>query len=105
MAGQLQADNILIEKFAQNCSDRHTALQNAITALNTRSDETTATWSGQARKAFDALMDAYFEQARRLNDTLDQTSDSLRKAGKSFAAQDEQFAQQVSQQASSLTLP
>ncbi|WP_405167208.1 WXG100 family type VII secretion target [Nocardia sp. NBC_01499] len=105
MAGQLQADHIVIEKFAQNCSDRHIALQNAITALNTRSDETTATWTGQARAAFDTLMDNYFAQARKLNDALDQTADNLRKAGKSFAAQDEQFAQQVSQQASSLTLP
>lgn len=105
MAGQLQADHTAIERFADNCGKRHAALVQAIQALDTKSDETTRTWSGQARKAFDALMDAYFEQARKLNDALDQTSDSLRKAGKSFVAQDEQFAQQVSQQTSSLTLP
>ncbi|KAA8886442.1 WXG100 family type VII secretion target [Nocardia colli] len=105
MAGQLEANNEIIKKFADNCRDRHAALQNAITALNTKSDDTTATWSGQARAAFDSLMDNYFAQAKKLNDTLDQTADKLTKAGHAFAAQDEQFAQQVSQQASSLTLP
>lgn len=105
MAGQLEAKEPAITAFADNCAKRHHALGVAIQALNRKSDDTTATWSGQARTAFDALMDAYFEQARKLNDTLDQTGDSLRKAGKAFVAQDEQFAQQVSQQASSLHLP
>ncbi|GAA5081701.1 MULTISPECIES: WXG100 family type VII secretion target [Nocardia] len=105
MAGQLEASETLIAEFAKNCRDRHNALQNSITALNAKSDDTTATWKGQARAAFDSLMDNYFAQARKLNDTLDQTADKLTKAGQAFAAQDEQFAQQVTQQASSLNLP
>ncbi|WP_433661753.1 WXG100 family type VII secretion target [Nocardia sp. CA-128927] len=105
MAGQLEANDEAIAKFADNCRQRHLDLQNAITALNTKSDDTTATWQGQARAAFDSLMDNYFAQARKLNDQLDQTSDKLTKAGKAFSAQDEQFAQQVAAQASSLDLP
>ncbi|PXX66534.1 WXG100 family type VII secretion target [Nocardia tenerifensis] len=105
MAGQLSADKELIAKFAQNCRDRHQALETAVRLLDGKKDETVATWSGQAKQAFDQLMESYFAQARKLNDALDQTADKLTKAGQSFAAQDEQFAQQVSQQASSLTLP
>ncbi|MFF3224915.1 WXG100 family type VII secretion target [Nocardia suismassiliense] len=105
MAGQLEANETLIAKFAQNARDRHLELVKAIQMLDTKSDETTRTWQGQARGAFDALMDNYFAQARKLNDTLDQTADKLTKAGQAFAAQDEQFAQQVAQQASSLNLP
>ncbi|WP_330232967.1 WXG100 family type VII secretion target [Nocardia sp. NBC_00508] len=105
MAGQLEASDEAITKFVNNCRDRHTALQAAITALNTKSDQTTATWSGAARQAFDTFMDSYFAQARKLSDQLDQTSDKLATAGKKFTEQDQAFAQQVASQASSLDLP
>ncbi|MFG1794343.1 WXG100 family type VII secretion target [Nocardia sp. NPDC049149] len=105
MAGQLQADGDAIAKFTENCRQRHLDLQNAITALNAKSDSTTSTWSGAARGAFDTFMDNYFAQARKLNDQLDQTADKLATAGKKFVEQDEQFAQQVTSQASSLDLP
>ncbi|WP_159080135.1 WXG100 family type VII secretion target [Nocardia suismassiliense] len=105
MAGQLQANHEAITAFEKNCRDRHKDLMDRISALDIKSDMTTQSWSGQARAAFDSLMDNYFAQARKLNDALDQTADNLRKAGQAFVAQDEQFAQQVTQQASSLTLP
>ncbi|MFI6216351.1 WXG100 family type VII secretion target [Nocardia brasiliensis] len=105
MAGQLEASEEAIRKFTENCRQRHSDLQASITALNAKSDATTATWSGAARGAFDTLMDNYFAQAKKLNDQLDQTSDKLAHAGAKFADQDQQFAQQVAAQASSLDLP
>ncbi|MFI6171586.1 WXG100 family type VII secretion target [Nocardia sp. NPDC051052] len=105
MAGQLSANQDVIRDFANNCRDRHRDLETAVKLLAGRKEDTVATWSGQAKEAFNNLMNSYFEQARKLNDALDQTADKLTKAGQAFAAQDEQFAQQVKQQASSLTLP
>ncbi|MEU7631946.1 WXG100 family type VII secretion target [Nocardia sp. NPDC049190] len=105
MAGQLEASDEAITKFVNNCRQRHQDLQAAITTLNSKSDQTTATWSGAARQAFDTFMDNYFAQARKLNDQLDQTSDKLAHAGRKFSDQDQQFAQQVAAQASSLDLP
>ncbi|MGW5315357.1 WXG100 family type VII secretion target [Nocardia thailandica] len=94
-----------IEAFANDAKQKHHDLLTAIRALKTKEDQTTATWSGGARQAFDSFMERYYFQADKLNDKLLETTDSLLKAAKQFESQDEDFSAQVKAQVSSLDLP
>ncbi|MFF0542608.1 WXG100 family type VII secretion target [Nocardia thailandica] len=105
MAGQLDASNQAIGDFAKEVTQKHSDLLNAIKALKTKEDQTTATWSGNARAAFDSFMERYYFQADKLNDKLLDTSEKLIKAGSKYEDQDTDFAQQVKTQVSSLDLP
>ncbi|UFT00271.1 WXG100 family type VII secretion target [Nocardia huaxiensis] len=94
-----------IDTFADECARQHEDLYKAIRTLKAREDETTATWSGGARVAFDSFMERYYYQADKLNDKLLETSESLRRAGREYETQDDERAQQVRAQVSSLDLP
>ncbi|MEV0551500.1 WXG100 family type VII secretion target [Nocardia salmonicida] len=105
MAGQLDASNEKIGEFAKDIKQRHLDLMTAIRTLKAKEDQTTATWSGGARTAFDSFMERYYFQADKLNDKLLETSEKLVKAGSKYEEQDTDFAQQVKAQVSSLDLP
>lgn len=94
-----------IQTFANDCKQKHDDLMTAIRALKAKEDQTTATWSGNARQAFDSFMERYYFQADKLNDKLLQTTDSLLKSAKQFEDQDADFSAKVQQQVSSLDLP
>ncbi|WP_194825944.1 WXG100 family type VII secretion target [Nocardia sp. XZ_19_231] len=105
MAGQLSASKEAIDDFVKTSEQRHLDLVNGIKALKTLEDQTTATWSGGARAAFDSFMERYYFQADKLNDKLLETCENLRNAGKQYDEQDHDFASQVKAQVSSLDLP
>lgn len=94
-----------IRTFATKSKDQHDQLMSAIQRLKAREDATTATWSGNARVAFDSFMERYYFQADKLNDKLLQTTDSILKAAEQFEAEDQAFSDQVQKQVSSLDLP
>ncbi|MFC9661416.1 WXG100 family type VII secretion target [Nocardia sp. NPDC127606] len=105
MAGQLSASATEIDNFVKTSESKHQDLVTAIQALKTLEDQTTATWSGGARAAFDSFMERYYFQADKLNDKLLETCENLRNAGKKYDEQDHDFASQVKAQVSSLDLP
>ncbi|MFD3428799.1 WXG100 family type VII secretion target [Nocardia fluminea] len=105
MAGQLSASAIEIDAFVKDSEKRHLDLVNAIKGLRSFEEQTTATWSGGAREAFDSFMERYYYQADKLNDKLVETCESLRNAGKKYEEQDHDFASKVKDQVSSLDLP
>ncbi|MGF6884066.1 WXG100 family type VII secretion target [Nocardia sp. GAS34] len=105
MAGQLLADHAAMDAFKQKMEDAHQKLIAHIQATKADQERTTQTWSGAARGAFDTFMERYYEQAQAMNNKLANTAESLMKAGKDYAAQDEQFQQDIAKQNSSLDLP
>lgn len=105
MAGQLSASIPQMDKFKQEMEQAHGNLIKHIQMTKGDQEQTTASWSGQARAAFDTFMERYYEQAQAMNNKLANTAESLMKASKDYSAQDEQFQQDISKQNSSLDLP
>ena len=94
-----------IRDFAKKCEERHSQIMGEIRRVKAHEDATTATWSGEARGAFDAFMERYYFQADKLNDKLLQMSENLLKTGSDYASQDQEFSSRVQAEVSSLDLP
>ncbi|QLY31910.1 WXG100 family type VII secretion target [Nocardia huaxiensis] len=105
MAGQAKVDKEALNTFVGQVADDHQKLSDAIVRLKTYEDQVTGTWSGGARAAFDSFMERYYYQADKLSDKLLETAESLRTAGREYETQDDERAQQVRAQVSSLDLP
>ncbi|MBY8857930.1 WXG100 family type VII secretion target [Nocardia sp. CA2R105] len=105
MAGKLEANVDQMNTFSKNMEDQHQKLITHIQSTKADQEQTTASWSGQARSAFDQFMERYYEQAQAMNNKLSTTVDSLMKAADNYSKQDEDFQQQISKQNSSLDLP
>lgn len=105
MAGKLTADLPAMDKFSKEMDDAHQMLITHIQQTKSDQERTTATWSGQARGAFDTFMERYYEQAQAMNNKLANTVESLMKAAKDYGQQEERFAQDIAKQNSSLDLP
>ncbi|WP_225732484.1 MULTISPECIES: WXG100 family type VII secretion target [unclassified Nocardia] len=105
MAGSLKAGPKELEAFANKIQTKHDALIAEINKTRTAEQTTTATWDGQAQVAFTSFMEQYFTQAQKMNDKLQETAEKIIQSGRKFEGQDEQFAQQVKAQVSSLDLP
>ncbi len=94
-----------VKEFSGKVEARHAELMGKIRQLKSDEDQLTATWSGEARAAFDAFMERYYVQADKMNDKLLETSQKIMKMGNEFAAQDADFSARVKAQVSSLDLP
>ncbi|RMI31834.1 WXG100 family type VII secretion target [Nocardia stercoris] len=94
-----------LDQKVQDFTDLHDILNKAITELRTETDAIPSKWGGTAANAFITLMDSFTDKFKSMNDTLMQTADSLKTAGKTFQAQDETNKAQVSQLMGSLDLP
>lgn len=105
MAIKASASAQEITDFANNAKQRHQDLVEHIRSVQTLEEQTTATWSGQARAAFDQFMERYYLQAGKLNDKLAQTADNLLTSAKQYDTHDQDFHAKVNAQASSLDLP
>ncbi|WP_068057036.1 WXG100 family type VII secretion target [Nocardia xishanensis] len=108
MSGTAQSTDVdaeALKAFAQQCEDRHARLVAEINRVKAHEDATTATWNGDARRAFDSFMERYYYQADKVNDKLLQTVENMVKASNKFTDSDQVFQQSVQQHASSLDLP
>lgn len=94
-----------ITNFANNAKQRHQDLIEHIRSVQLLEEQTTATWSGQARAAFDGFMVQYYEQARKLNDKLSETAENLQTSANQYDTHDQDFRAKVSAQAAGMDLP
>ena len=100
----LKASPAEIQKFSSSMHDKHGQLINLINQVKSNEDATTATWSGEARGAFDSFMERYYELARQMNDKLQATADNVASAGKSFEGADQSHSSDIHSASSSLNI-
>ncbi|MFC9474218.1 WXG100 family type VII secretion target [Nocardia sp. NPDC055002] len=105
MAVKASVNAEAVKTFAHGCEDKHAALVKAIRDLKTFEDQLTATWTGEAKFAFDSFMERYYFQADKLNDKLLQTVENLMTTSGKFTNADEAFRDTVASHTSSLDLP
>ena len=100
----LKASPAEIQKFSSDMHDKHGQLISLINQVKANEDATTATWSGEARGAFDSFMERYYELARQMNNQLQQTADNVASAGKTFEGADQSHSADIANASSSLNL-
>ncbi len=105
MGGNFQASPDEMADFARGVEQRHRDLIARIVALKDDEDRTTATWSGNARGAFDGFMETYYRLADKQNDELAQNAENLIKVGSAYEEADRTYAERIQRQVSSLDLP
>ncbi|MEV6658711.1 WXG100 family type VII secretion target [Nocardia fluminea] len=105
MAVKASVDAEAVKTFAQGCEDKHARLVQEIVKLKNLEDRLTASWSGEAKMAFDSFMERYYFQADKLNDKLLQTVENLATTSGRFSNADQVFKESVTTHANSLDLP
>ncbi|RJO72136.1 WXG100 family type VII secretion target [Nocardia panacis] len=105
MAGNLTASTDDIDAFANSIRTQHDSLSQAIQQLRTLEHNTSASWNGEAAKAFTSFMEIYFSQAARMNDQLQETADKIAKASGKTTDHDQHSAKAVSAVIHNMTLP
>ncbi|WP_167472212.1 WXG100 family type VII secretion target [Nocardia arthritidis] len=105
MAGSLKASPDALNTFSKTIQQKHSDLLTEIGRVRTAEQTTTATWDGEAKRAFEAFMEQYFTQAQKMNDKLQETAEKIVKAGTQYQDRDDQNAQAVKNVVSSLDLP
>jgi WXG100 family type VII secretion target len=80
----------------KNVTNVKSSMDQQLSQLRDRIEATRAGWSGEAAKAFDAVMLRFDEDGRGLNTALQNIGDLLQQAGSKYSAAEQQQQDSVS---------
>lgn len=104
-AGSLSANVEQLDAFVNKAKGYYDDIQAQVKFIWEGKVMAGETWQGDAKQAFDVLMDRYASSAEKLSDKLLQTTESIAASSKEYEAQDQIFKDQVNKAVASLDLP
>jgi WXG100 family type VII secretion target len=101
MAG-FQTGAAELQKAGQQMEDSNLQLMSNLSRLASDCEQIQGTWSGVAATAFQNLMHRFQDDAKNLNDSLNQISESIGANAANYARQEQESADSVSKISSAL---
>jgi WXG100 family type VII secretion target len=95
MAGGFSGTPEQFTESDKRVTDVKVSMDQNLSQLRDRIEATRAGWSGEAAKAFDAVMLRFDEDGRGLNTALQNIGDLLQQAGSKYSAAEQQQQDQV----------
>jgi len=85
-----------LERAAKQLEEGNASLQQALAKLAQEVEGVQGSWGGAAAKAFHTLMEHFEGDAKKLNDSLQQISDSISSNASAYRQQEEEAEQSIS---------
>jgi WXG100 family type VII secretion target len=93
--GQLKADLNTLSGVSNQLTTHFEALQSAISTLQSEASQHSASWSGQAKGAFNNAMDGVNTAWSSLNNVLDEIASGIKTSGTQYSNADATNAQNL----------
>ncbi|GAA4860261.1 MULTISPECIES: WXG100 family type VII secretion target [Saccharopolyspora] len=89
-------DAQLMEQAAGQVEEVKNNVETAVNQLQSNLEPVLAGWKGQASDVFRKLTDQFHENAKVINQRLQEISDNIRSSGQDYVQQQEESAQEIS---------
>lgn len=97
MAQGYQTGSAELKQAAQQMENTNEELQGNLSALGNVLGSVEGAWQGQAKKAFDTLMEHFMNDAKQLNQSLNTIAENVSGSADTYTQQEEESSQQLSQ--------
>lgn len=96
MGGGFGTDTEVMEKAVSEVQDVRQAVDSAVQTLNGEIEPVLGGWQGQAAQVFRKLMDQFNQEAKKINQKLDEIGENIQSSSKDYAQQQEESAEEIS---------
>ena len=86
----------IIDKASGQIDEVRGNIEQAVSTLHGEMEPVLAQWKGGASDVFRKLMDAFGENAKKINDKLNELSENVKSSGSDYAQREEEQAQEIS---------
>ncbi|MGH3504305.1 MAG: WXG100 family type VII secretion target [Nocardioidaceae bacterium] len=86
-----------LKQAAQQMENTNEQLQGNLSSLGNVLSQVEGAWAGQAKKAFDVLMEHFMKDAKQLNQSLQSIAENVSGSADTYTQQEEEASQSLSQ--------